>query len=385
MSFSKSSSKVRVLLLWNGFQPGIAQSVQGFFISQGYEVVSVQHPLFDTDNYRKVTIFKNGLASEIIKHKKSKKMIGYMRDPTWPLHLPDADIAIGFSCHLTNRLLRLRRKQKISTVIHWNIDYVPKGKRFKNSLLDFSYRKLDKRAVRRSNFHVDLTERALTERLQNYRLNRTDKDLVIPVGLNLMGFSPATREKYLQKRLCFIGNLESRLGTGVLIGAVAQLKNKGIDVILDLIGNGSDLDNLKILSSTLGVENQVIFHGELDPIGYMPIIKGAAVACAPYLDDPHSFSVYADPSKIKNYIEGGTPIVLSDVPEIAQKLANTGAALLAKPDSDSFAVAIEELLQNEERWFSAAAAVEEFAQLCDWSSVLQPLLDIIEGSRKLQV
>ena len=103
MSFSKSSSKVRVLLLWNGFQPGIAQSVQGFLISQGYEVVSVQHPLFDTDNFRKVTKFKNGLASEIIKHKKSKKMIGYMRDPTWPLHLPDADIAIGFSCHLTNR------------------------------------------------------------------------------------------------------------------------------------------------------------------------------------------------------------------------------------------------------------------------------------------
>ena len=208
-----------------------------------------------------------------------------------------------------------------------------------------------------SNFHVDLTERALTERLQNYRLNRTDKDLVIPVGLNLMGFSPATREKYLQKRLCFIGNLESRLGTGVLIGAVAQLKNKGIDVFLDLIGNGSDLDNLKILSATLGVENQVIFHGELDPTGYMPIVKGAAVACAPYLDDSHSFSVYADPSKIKNYIEGGTPIVVSDVPEIAQKLANSGAALLAKPDSDSFAVAIEELLQNEDRWFSAAAAV----------------------------
>jgi glycosyltransferase involved in cell wall biosynthesis len=381
----KPDSKVRILLIWNGFQPGIAQSVQDFIISNDCAVVSIQHPLFRTENYRRIINFKNGSTSEILKSKKSTPLVGYLRDFFWPLNLPQADIAIGFSCHLTYRLLRLRRQGKIKTVIHWNIDYVPPGMRFQSKMLDFVYRKLDKHAVENSDFHVDLTDRALKERMRSYQLLQSAKDLVVPVGINSSNFSSPARSKFLDKKIVFIGNLEQRLGTGILLETVSILRNRGIEVHLDLVGKGSDMENLKTLCRDLEIGNNVIFHGEMSPKEYMPIIKMAAVACAPYLKDPNSFSIYADPSKIKNYIEGGTPIVLSDVPEIAQKLANCGAAVIAEPNSSDFALAIEDLLQNEDRWSSAAEAVEKYAKSCDWNIVLQPLLEIIEGITKIQI
>ncbi len=62
-------------------------------------------------------------------------------------------------------------------------------------------------------------------------------------------------------RLLYIGRLVDVKGVDVLIRAISVLKNRGIEVTLDLLGDGEARDYLKGLTDQLELSEQVFFHG----------------------------------------------------------------------------------------------------------------------------
>lgn len=62
-------------------------------------------------------------------------------------------------------------------------------------------------------------------------------------------------------RLLYIGRLVSVKGVDVLIKAVSLLKNQGIIVTLDVLGDGENREELERLAEKLGVTEQIFFHG----------------------------------------------------------------------------------------------------------------------------
>jgi glycosyltransferase involved in cell wall biosynthesis len=65
--------------------------------------------------------------------------------------------------------------------------------------------------------------------------------------------------------LIFVGNIEPRHGLERIIDGVCKCKHDGFDnYIIHIIGDGEELNNLKIKVSKAGVSDKFIFHGMLD-------------------------------------------------------------------------------------------------------------------------
>ncbi len=71
-------------------------------------------------------------------------------------------------------------------------------------------------------------------------------------------------------RLIHVGRLVKWKKVDLLISAVAHLKNKFPDIELVVIGNGPQLEDLKIQTKNLGLEDRVLFVGGV----YDPVILG---------------------------------------------------------------------------------------------------------------
>ena len=98
----------------------------------------------------------------------------------------------------------------------------------------------------------------------------TDKSIhVIPFGVNVNEFSKKEVNSLFDKNYFVIGsvkNLEVLYNTDILIKAFAVLKKKYKDKPLKLliIGEGSQMESLKLLTSELGVKDDVTFTGRIN-------------------------------------------------------------------------------------------------------------------------
>lgn len=63
-------------------------------------------------------------------------------------------------------------------------------------------------------------------------------------------------------RLSYCGRLaRAHKGLDLLLEAISQAVIEGVDIQLDLIGDGPDRENLESMTESLGLTNRVIFHG----------------------------------------------------------------------------------------------------------------------------
>lgn len=77
-------------------------------------------------------------------------------------------------------------------------------------------------------------------------------------------------------RLIHVGRLVKWKRVDLVINAVSQLKNEFKDIELIIIGDGPELNNLKILTKNLQLENKVIFIGAV----YNPVLLGRYFHCS---------------------------------------------------------------------------------------------------------
>ncbi|HOA29181.1 MAG TPA: glycosyltransferase [Candidatus Cloacimonadota bacterium] len=89
-----------------------------------------------------------------------------------------------------------------------------------------------------------------------------DKVSVIPNGINPELFRHSERAG-LMRRLLFVGNLVENKGVQILLQTLALLNDT--DLYLSIVGDGVFRPELERLTSTLGLDDQVSFIGEVAP------------------------------------------------------------------------------------------------------------------------
>lgn len=175
---------------------------------------------------------------------------------------------------------------------------------------------------------------------------------VISSGTDTHRFALAEREppKDGSIRLLAVGRLVEKKGFGLAIGAVAKLRERGVDATLDIIGDGELRDELERQIADAGLRKQVRLHGALPHGEIVDWLARTDALVAPSITATRG-DADAPVNTIKEAMATGMPVIGSrhgGIPEIVEPGVN--GLLCEENDADDLASKIENLLGLRDRW-----------------------------------
>lgn len=176
----------------------------------------------------------------------------------------------------------------------------------------------------------------------------------------LSGFETETLEKKQSKEtvdFMFAGNIGAAQSLDTIVKA-ADILRENEKLRFHLVGDGSQLENLKDLAQNLNLSN-VIFHGR-KPMEVMPKYYSMADAMLVTLTKDPVISLTL-PAKVQTYMAAGKPVIAAASGEIKNVInaANCGFCAEAE-DSQGLANAIKEFLAYPEKDILAKNAKEYY-------------------------
>jgi len=180
---------------------------------------------------------------------------------------------------------------------------------------------------------------------------RPDRVFVVRNGpdfdrLKVLPAEPALKEGR-QHLICYLGMLCNHDGVDYLLRSLHHMVHEvGYrDFICAIIGAGPELDALKALSQTLGLQDHVQFTGRLSDHDVCRYLSTADVCVDPL--PRNAFSDKSTMNKIGEYMAFGKPIVAFDLTET--RATAQDAAMYATPnDERDFVHRLLELLRRED-------------------------------------
>jgi glycosyltransferase involved in cell wall biosynthesis len=144
-------------------------------------------------------------------------------------------------------------------------------------------------------------------------------------------------------RLVAVGSLDKAKGYDYLLRAVHGLRGRGLDLSVELIGDGPEAAALRALAQELGIADRVSLAGWLPFARVREAMQRASVFVHPSWWE-------GMPNVLKEAMACGTPVVATRIAAIPELLADGERGTLVPPhDVPGLARAIEELLGDEPR------------------------------------
>jgi colanic acid/amylovoran biosynthesis glycosyltransferase len=157
--------------------------------------------------------------------------------------------------------------------------------------------------------------------------------------LQELAYAPGGRDP---RRVTGVGRFVGTKGYDYLIRAIAELVRRGVDVQLELVGDGEEGGRLRELAQQLDIMDRVTFRGWLNSDGVRLAMRQAAVFV-----HPSSGLGDAKPNVVEEAMAVGTPVIASHVSGIPELLDQGRCGILVPPkDVLALAAAIERLLAD---------------------------------------
>jgi len=112
--------------------------------------------------------------------------------------------------------------------------------------------------------HFITVSKATRDKMVRFLKIPPDRIHVIPNGVDFQNISKIAREKDSakeDKRIIYVGRLIAYKNVDHVIHAVKKLRNRGVKVVADIVGEGVERKRLETLASSLGISQSVTFHG----------------------------------------------------------------------------------------------------------------------------
>lgn len=147
-----------------------------------------------------------------------------------------------------------------------------------------------------------------------------------------------------------------------------------------IIGRGDCTEQLKQLTSDLGLENQIEFTGAV-PFEDFPKYHNNILAGMCLLENMGLNYYHSLPNRIFDYMQAGIPVITSHFPDIAEivKTNNTGL-LLDNMEPKQIAMAIREACENKELRQTWEKSIPKAAQKFTWENeeeIIQKIKDFL--------
>lgn len=145
--------------------------------------------------------------------------------------------------------------------------------------------------------------------------------------------------------IVFAGMMGPQDGLETLLDAIALLEERnGPTFTVELIGRGSEVEQLQQRARALGIAELISWTGWLDQEALKAHLRSATIAVSP--DDDTQFNRKSTMTKIAEYLAFGLPTVVADLPESRVTAGDAAAVFYAPNDSHDLARRIEELLTD---------------------------------------
>jgi glycosyltransferase involved in cell wall biosynthesis len=206
------------------------------------------------------------------------------------------------------------------------------------------------------------------------------KSTVIYNGLSLERVGEATGPSgdCNEHDVVFMGRLAEYKGVDRLIRAFSHVSRELRDAKLHVVGSGPDADRLKALSSRLGMEKRVVFHGWLRRDRALKILASSALLVHPSLYESFGYVI------VEAYALG-KPVIAHRAPYSRELVEEMGAGLTVNTfDEEEFSKALLALLTDGDlykRFSSKAHKVAE--EVFDVRVTADKYIEVYEGIKEV--
>ncbi|MBI1870776.1 MAG: glycosyltransferase [Chlamydiae bacterium] len=359
---------------------GPAHDLRDYLIPKVKRLIFIGHPLLFLPSTRK----SRSCCEKYVNGKRTKlRRAPLFKGPELLLYLKDClysffwvllsgkkyDLWIGLGNINAWMGWFLKKIGVVRRVIFFSIDYVPV--RFTNQWVNRFYHWIDGWVYRSCDFTWNLSERMIEAR-EKIGLCREVKHKVVPHGVHFERIQRLPFEKIHRNEIVFMGTLLEKQGIQYLIRALPLVRDVISEVTLTVIGAGPYEKDLKKLVQSLNLNDQIHFLGYIENHQELEnILCQGALAIALYETRDGNFSYYADPGKLKNYLAAGLPVLMTDVPSIAQEMVRNHCGMIVSLNSPDIAQAVIHLLKSDETLKGYRRNAIQFASQYEWSEVFK--------------
>jgi glycosyltransferase involved in cell wall biosynthesis len=277
------------------------------------------------------------------------------------------DVSIGLSGFDALPGIILKKVRRIDKTVFWAGDFVP-NLRFSSSWKNMIYFQENRFVLKRCDYAWNISPRIEKLREKMYGIKSKRPQRIVPIGIWTNRRVKSPLEKIHKHRVLFVGHLLEKQGVQLVLKAIPEIRKTIIDFDFLIIGKGSYEPTLRLLVKELGIDDSVIFAGYKNDKEMEQLASSCACAVAPYDMKTDTWTRYADPGKIKNYLASALPVILTDVPYNAHDIQKRRCGIVIKYDADDLTKAIITLLTNENLLEEYRSNAFEYSKQFDWNN-----------------
>lgn len=354
---------------------GPVQALKNYLIKNCNNFICISHPFsYSKLEGTEVIYFKNKTEEKKEKgHKRIKfQVIQWIKDFFFNLCFgfkmkEKIDIFLGVDNLNALSGIILKKFGRVKKVYYYVIDHM--NQRFKNPIYNFLYGIIDGIACRDSDIIWSLSKRIAEAKNKKFK-KIEHKNIVVPVGVELEKIDKFNLdEKISKKSLVVMSMLDETKGVDMMIEAMKDIVKEVPTAKLLIIGTGPYERTLKELTEKLGLGNCVQFLGVMDHDTLFKFIPHERIGIATYKDEVNSYTYYADPTKPKEYLACGMPVVITSVPWISDEIRNRPMGVVCLYEKKDIARACIKLLKDDVFYIICFKNAMEYAATLSWDKI----------------
>jgi glycosyltransferase involved in cell wall biosynthesis len=204
---------------------------------------------------------------------------------------------------------------------------------------------------------------------------KDDRQIVVPIGVNFDRIKRLPFKEINRKWIAYMGHLRKGQGLELIIETLPRVVKEIPDVKLLIIGTGELENSLKKRVAELGISKNVEFKGFIkDHKDVENMLTQCAVGLAIYEPSSDSITQYTDPSKPKQYMACGLPVIITAVPWVAEEIEKKHMGLVIKYNENALAEAVIKLLKDDKLYTESRENAINFASELNWDKIFDNAL-----------
>ena len=226
-------------------------------------------------------------------------------------------------------------------------------------------------ALRRANGVVAVSN-ALKSKIESFGIS-ADKIKFIPtVAKQNFNYKYSEDINMGKKKILFVGQIIPRKGIQDLVKAVAIICKNGVDVEVDVVGQGFYYNEVKKLLEKEGIATKFNFIGPVSHAKISKFMASADILCLPSYREGW-------PNVCVEALSMGLPVVATDIGGTNEIIANGDLGILVKPgDYNALADAIKDALSK--KW--DRAKIREYARRFSGEDMARHYNEVYMEARK---